>query len=176
MLSLPLPPIAAQYWVIAANHSTVLLCHLQLAPVRGVQLVVPPGVEEVLAVAVEGEVEHEVVFAAQQKVADGAGLGLGEGRGAAECFLARVVASAVAAPVVAEVPVEVHSLALLQHEDVMLVEVNVSIQDYSRLRRGFCLRSWTSSCATSCRAGGCTRNRRGSPPAARTPAPIRGEH
>ena len=123
---MPLPPIAAQYWVIAANHSTVLLCHLQLAPVRGVQLVVPPGVEEVLAVAVEGEVEHEVVFAAQQKVADGAGLGLGEGRGAAECFLARVVASAVAAPVVAEVPVEVHTLALLQYEDVMLVEVNVN--------------------------------------------------
>ena len=74
----------------------------------------------------EGEVEHEVVFAAQQKVADGAGLGLGEGRGAAECFLARVVASAVAAPVVAEVPVEVHTLALLQYEDVMLVEVNVN--------------------------------------------------
>ena len=54
-------------------------------------------------------------------------------------------------------------------------EKEQSNEMYSRLRRGSCRRSWTSSCATSCRAGGCTRNRRGSPPAARTPGPIRGE-
>ena len=83
----------------------------------------------------EGEVQHEVVLAAQQEVADGAGLGLGEGRGAAEGFLARVVAGAVAAPVVAEVPVEVHTLALLQCDGITLVDDKAATAAFLQKRK-----------------------------------------
>ena len=51
----------------------------EVLPVPGVQLVVTPGVEQVLAVAVEGEVELEVGLSAQQEVLDGLGLGLRKG-------------------------------------------------------------------------------------------------
>ena len=86
---------------------------LELPPVLGVQLVVTPGVEDVLAVAVEGEVQHEVVLAAQQEVPDGAGLGLGEGGGASESFFTGIVAGSVSSPVITKISVEINSLTLL---------------------------------------------------------------
>ena len=87
---------------------------LELPPVLGVQLVVAPGVEDVLAVAVEGEVQHELVLAAQQEVPDGAGLGLGEGGGASESLFAGIIASSVSSPVIAKVSVEINTLTFLQ--------------------------------------------------------------
>ena len=87
---------------------------LELPPVLGVQLVVAPGVEDVLAVAVEGEVQHELVLTTQQEVPDGAGLGLGEGGGASESLFAGIVASPVSSPVIAKVSVEINTLTFLQ--------------------------------------------------------------
>ena len=52
---------------------------LQVPPVLGVQLVVAPGVEDVLAVAVEGQVQREVVLTLQQEVPHGSNICLGEG-------------------------------------------------------------------------------------------------
>ena len=86
---------------------------LELSPVPRVQLVITPGVEDVLAVAVEGEVQHEVVLTAQQEVPDGAGLGLGEGGGASESFFAGIVACSVSSPVITKVSVEINTLTLL---------------------------------------------------------------
>ena len=87
---------------------------LQVSPVLGVQLVVAPGVEDVLAVAVEGEVQHELVLTTQQEVPDGAGLGLGKGGGASESLFAGIVASPVSSPVIAKVSVEINTLTFLQ--------------------------------------------------------------
>ena len=86
---------------------------LELPPVLGVELVVAPGVEDVLPVAVEGEVQHEVILTAQQEVPDGAGLGLGEGGGASESFFAGIVAGSVSSPVITKISVEINTLTLL---------------------------------------------------------------
>ena len=89
---------------------------LEVLPVPGVQLVVAPGVEQVLPVAVECEVQLEVGLSAQQEVLDGLRLGLREGGRASECFLARISTGSVSAPVVTKVTVEINTLAFLGRE------------------------------------------------------------
>ena len=86
---------------------------LEVLPVPGVQLVVAPGIEQVLPVAVEGEIELEVCLSAQEEVLDGLRLWLREGARSSECFLARIITGPVSSPVVAKVPVEVNTLTLL---------------------------------------------------------------
>ena len=87
---------------------------LHVAPVLGVQLVVAPGVEDVLAVAVEGQVQHEVLLPRQQEVPHGPRLGLGECGWSAVRLLASVVTRSISSPVIAKISIQIHSFTFLQ--------------------------------------------------------------
>ena len=82
------------------HHLTTLLLGHDLS-------VVAPGVEDHLAVAVEGEVEHYGAPPRHHELPQGRGLRLAEGPGAPELLAAGLAAAAAAAPLVAEVSVEI---------------------------------------------------------------------
>ena len=92
--------------MVEAPHSVVgNVAHVfEVLPVPSVQLVVAPGVEEVLAVAVEREVQLEVGLSAQEEVLDGLRLGLGEGSCPSVCFLAGIITGPISSPVIAKIP------------------------------------------------------------------------